>query len=172
MKFIKNNFIMVMLLLAAFLAACGGNAGSEPAASDDSESMEEMDHDDMENMDHDDDDDMEEMDHDHEAMDDEVNRIPNEGAVIHITSPASGDTFNAGDQVLVEVEVENFDLGSGENHWHVYIDGSSWGMVMGGNTDQPLAGLEPGEHEIAVYLSIDTHEEMEDGDSILITIDE
>jgi hypothetical protein len=35
-----------------------------------------------------------------------------------------------------------------------------------------IRGLEPGRHEIAVYLSIDTHEELEDGDAITIEVAE
>lgn len=108
--------------------------------------------------------------HEHEE-DQSHERVPNNGASIHILSPADGATFNAGDEVTVEVKVENFTLGEG-NHWHVYVDGSSWGMVMGENTDDTLRGLEPGEHEISVYLSIDTHEELEDGDAITIVVEE
>jgi hypothetical protein len=32
--------------------------------------------------------------------------------------------------------------------------------------------LEPGEHEVSVFLSIDTHEEYEDGDSVTIVVEE
>lgn len=128
--------------------------------------MEEMDHDGAE-MDHGDGDG--EMDHDeiHAA-----GRIPNQdGAAIHITSPAGGATFKTGDQILIEIEVENFTLGENANHWHVYVDGVSFGMVMGKNTDQPISGIEPGEHEVAVYLSIQSHEEFEDGDMVMITVE-
>lgn len=99
-------------------------------------------------------------------------RVPNEGAAIRITAPADGATFQAGEQVIVEVEVENFVLGEDGNHWHVYVDDVSWGMVVGGNTDQPLTGLEPGAHEVSAYLSIGTHEEMMDGDSVTIVVEE
>ena len=141
---IRFWLVLMMLVAGLFLAAC---SSSEDA-------MEDMDG-------------MEEMDH-AETPD----RIPNEGgASITITSPQAGDTFNTLDQVIVEVEVENFELG-GNNHWHVYVDGTSYGMVMGGNTDQALPGLEPGEHEISVFLSIETHEEYEDGDSVMIVVEE
>ena len=146
---IRFWLVLMMLVAGLFLAACSSSGDSEDS---------------MENMDG-----MEEMDHEHV---DEPNRIPNEGgATITITSPQAGDTFNTLDQVIVEVEVENFELG-GNNHWHVYIDGTSYGMVMGGNTDQALPGLEPGEHEISVFLSIETHEEYEDGDSVMIVVEE
>ncbi|MCA9897366.1 MAG: hypothetical protein H6654_05250 [Ardenticatenaceae bacterium] len=157
----KNNWtrfwlVITLLLAGLFLAACGS---TEPAADEEVEHMDDMAHDDGE----------------HEEVHDpnEVHmRIPNEdGAAISITSPQEGDTFKTLDQIIVEIEVENFELG-GNNHWHVYVDGTSYGMVMGGNTDQPLPGLEPGEHEISVFLSIDTHEEYEDGDSITVVVEE
>lgn len=170
-KQLRFWLVITLLLGGLFLAACSSSGGTEPAAND--ETMEEMDHEenmdneDMENMDHDD---MEEMDHEHE---DEHNRIPNEnGATITITSPEDGATFNVLDQVIVEVDVKNFALGENDDHWHVYVDGVSFGMVMGGNTDQALAGLEPGEHEVSAYLSLGTHEEYEDGDSVTITVEE
>lgn len=154
--------IGAFLLGAIFMTACSSAGGSEPAAGE----MEEMDHEagDMEHNDGD-------MEHEHDD-DGAVNRIPNQkGATITIISPADGDTVNALDQVLVEVDVENFELTSGA-HWHVYVDDVSYGMVMGGNTDQALPGLEPGEHEISVYLSLETHEEYEDGDSVTIFVEE
>ena len=145
--------LLILLLITFVIAACGG---SEPAASDEMGDMEEMDdeheHDDMEAM--------------------SSNRIPNEGATVQITSPSSGDSFAASQQIIVEIETENFDLTEEGYHWHVYVDGESWGMVLGGNYDQPLTGLEPGEHMIEVFLSIPSHEEMEDGDSVMITVTE
>lgn len=160
---VRWALLCCLLLVAAALAACGGAA--EPAMSDMSE-MDEMDHDQMESDEHGHGDD------DHGHSDGAVERVPNNGAVIRITSPADGATFSAGEQVIVEVEFENFTPGEDGNHWHVYVDGASWGMVMGGNVDQPLTGLEPGEHEISVFMSIETHEEMEDGDAITITVTE
>lgn len=160
MKIKQTLFLAALLLLGAFLITACNTADS--TSSDD-----HMDHENMDDMEHEE---MEDPDHDHSDHADD--RIPNEGgAAIRIVSPADGDTFAAGEQVIVEVAVENFELGD-NNHWHVYVDGTSWGMVMGGNADQPLNGLEPGEHEISVYLSIDTHEEYEDGDAITITVTE
>lgn len=157
---VTRFWLLFGLLFAVLLfVACSSGGGTEPAA-DDEETMEEMDE-----MDHEDGD-----DHDDE---DEHSRIPNEGgATITITSPEDGATFSTLDQVLVEVQVENFELGEEEKHWHVYVDGVSFGMVMGGNTDQALPGLEPGEHEVSVFLSIGTHEEYEDGDSVTIVVEE
>ena len=43
---------------------------------------------------------------------------------------------------------------------------------MGGRTTQALRGLEPGEHEISVYLSNGGHEELMEGDAILIEVKE
>jgi len=156
--------LLLLLLMVFAVSACGGSAGSEPAASND---MSEMDG--TEEMDHQD---MSEMGDEHEHDDMSMNRVPNNGATIQITAPQNGAAFSAGEQVVVEIETENFDLSQEDYHWHVYIDGESWGMVMGGNKDQPLTGLEPGEHMIEVHLSLPTHEELEDGDSIMITVTE
>lgn len=165
----KNNLLrfsvmMLLVLGGLFTVACSSSGGTEPAADDGMmDNMDNMDNADMANEAMTD---MEEMDHD------DHNRIPNEnGATITITSPADGETFGALDQVIVEVEVKNFELGA-ESHWHVYVDDVSYGMVMGGNTDQALPGLEPGEHEISAYLSLGTHEEYEDGDSVTIVVEE
>ena len=164
----KNNFkrmfiLTILLVWGLFLTvACTPSSISAPAETDENTEMEEG----MEmegEMEHE-----EGGDHD----DNNLDTIPNNGAVIRITSPADGATFKAGDEVLVEVETENFGLGEDDNHWHVYIDGTSWGMVMGGNHDQVLRGMEPGEHEIGVFMSIGTHEQMEDGDTIKIVIEE
>ncbi len=169
----KNNdtrfWLIIGLLCAALLfAACSGG-GSEPANND--ETMEEMDDEDMDHGDGDHEDEHED-EHEHEHGD-EHSRIPNEGgATITILSPEEGATFSNLDQVLVEVEVENFELGEDDNHWHVYVDGVSFGMVSGGNTDQALPGLEPGEREISVFLANGSHEEFEDGDSVTIVVEE
>jgi hypothetical protein len=98
-------------------------------------------------------------------------RIPNVGgATIHIQSPANGDMIPFGEDVPVEVEVANFNLDDGGNHWHIYVDGELAGMVVGGDLVQVLSGLEPGEHEISVYLSNGNHEEFEEGDSIMLVV--
>jgi hypothetical protein len=99
-------------------------------------------------------------------------RIPNNGAVVRIVSPATGDTFARGEEVLVEIETENFPLGEDGNHWHLYVNGESWGMIMGANNTDVLRGLPAGEHEVFVYLSIATHEDLEDGDAVTIIITE
>lgn len=166
----KYTAVIILLLLVMLAAACTSRGGSEPAAEDGNENMEEMEHEDgdMEEMDHEEGD-MEEMDHEHD--DHSADRIPNPGgAAIRIISPADGDEFAAGDQIIVDVEVENFTLGEDGNHWHVYIDGTSYGMVLGGNTDQPLSGVEPGEHEISVHLANGDHEEFIDGDTIVVIV--
>ena len=172
----KHVFIFTILLVGGLFltAACTASSTSAPEEIDENSEMnEEMEME--EEMDHEEGGEHESEDaDDHEGSHDDNNpeTIPNDGAVIRITSPADGTAFKAGDEVLVEVETENFVLGEDDNHWHVYIDDSSWGMVMGGNHDQVLRGLEPGEHEIGVFMSIGTHEQMEDGDSIKIVIEE
>ncbi len=107
----------------------------------------------------------------HEAVHEDLGRIPNEGgAAIHIISPQEGDVIT-GSEVIVEVEVENFELDDG-SHWHVYVDGVSHGMVLGHDFDQALRGLEPGEHTIEVHLALGTHEELEDGSTVTVTVSE
>ena len=156
-KFNNKLFIFLVVLLSmAVFTACTPAAPSDNNMEAEMGDMEEMNHDDMESM-----------DDDHAAA-----RIPNEGgAAISIVSPEDGTTFAAGEQIIIEVAVENFELGD-ENHWHIYIDGNSWGMVMGQNTEQALTGIDPGEHEIGVYMSIESHEEYEDGDQIHIVVEE
>jgi hypothetical protein len=104
--------------------------------------------------------------------DEEHQRIPNNGAVIRIVAPVDGTTFQAGDDIIVEVETENFPLSEEGHHWHVFVDGTSWGMVEGGRADQVLRGVESGQHDIAVYLSNSAHEELEEGDTITVTVEE
>lgn len=164
----KTRLLTVFILMATllFAAACSASGAQEPTTD---ETPNEAEHDD--NHEH------EEGDHAHEDADHDESephgRIPTEnGAVIRITSPTNGAVFQQGDQIVVEVETENFDLLQEGNHWHVYVDGSSWGMIMGGSANHVLNGVEPGEYEISVYMSIATHEEYEDGDSVLIMVEE
>ena len=98
-------------------------------------------------------------------------RIPNDGATIHILSPADDSTFSEGDEIPIAVEVTDFLLDDEGSHWHVYIDGTSWGMVLGGRTEEALRGVESGQHKIEVYLAGGDHIELADGDSITITVE-
>lgn len=149
---------LAMLALSSLLAACA-SLGAAPQAT---EPAMEMDHDEGQAGDH---------DHQAEAHDQPV-RIPNDGASIRIVEPPGGTRVSADEDVLVEVEVEGFTLGEDGKHWHIYVDGTSWGMVMGEDTTQALSGLEPGEHEVSVFLSVGSHEELEQGDSITISVGE
>lgn len=184
----QRNYLVVIaiMLFALLLAACGSGGDENEAGAEDmndaTHNNEEMDHNEnMDDMNHEDeamdhDQDMDNMNHNDEAMDheesDSVQRLPNDGAVIRIVSPAPGAIFTSGEDIVVEIEVENFDLTVEEQHWHVYVDGLSWGMVMGANTDEVLRGVSAGEHEIQVYLSIPGHEELEEGDMIQIEVKE
>lgn len=160
--------VLLTLLAALLLVACGSHDGShngETAVDD--EHTTHTQHDDHNHDDHNHD------DHDHDSHShDHGSRLPNDGAVVRITAPASGETFVRGDQVIVEIETDNFPLGEDGNHWHVYVNDENWGMVMGANYSEVLRGLTPGEHEISVYLSIGTHEELADGDAITIVVTE
>ena len=156
----KTNFkrMVILIILSVwglFLIVACTNASSEPTVEPASEQEEEHDA---------------EGSHDEDEEHSEE-RIPNEGAVIRILAPADGAIFQTDQEIIVEIETENFALGEDGNHWEIYVDDSSWGSSEGGN-DEGLRGLEPGEHEIAVYMSKDTHERLEDGDSIAITVEE
>ena len=112
-------------------------------------------------------------DTEHEAGehdDDNPERIPNNGAAIRIVSPGDGSLFNEGEEIIVEIETENFTLGEDDNHWEIYVGGESWASVEGGNTDEVLRGLEPGEHEISVFMSLGSHEQLEQGDSVVVSV--
>ena len=163
MKRIFSVFGILILMISGvfFLSACGGGGETVEAQT---EGMEmEMDHeDDGEEGDH------EEGGDEHGRAD--IVMIPNDGASILITAPGGAASFSSEEDVLVEVAVDDFALGDEGNHWHVYVDDVSYGMVMGGSTSQALRGLEPGEHEISVYLSNGGHEELMEGDSILIKV--
>lgn len=111
--------------------------------------------------------------HDHdEHSEDHPPRVPNQGAVISILSPQDDMQFNAGDDIPVEVAFENFDLVEEGNHWHIYIDGKSYQMIMGAMTEAIVRDLEPGHHEISVYMSISSHEELQDGAAIHIMVND
>jgi hypothetical protein len=146
-KMFWRTLIAVLLLLAAGCTA--------PATTDGAD----VEHDDQHEADS------------HEHSDDVV-RIPNDGAVITIAAPAMGTTFSSGDDIVVEITIENFILNEDGSHWHVYVDGESHGMVVGNNTRQVLHGLAPGDHEIIAYLAVGTHEELEEGGITHISITE
>lgn len=154
MLFQRNYRLLAIIFLAAALfmaAGCSSSGNHEHDEGNPTHSHDDEEHDDSEPH----------------------GRIPNEnGAAIRITAPTDGAVFQHGDQIVVEVETENFDLSQEGYHWHVYVDGSSWGMIMGGRANHVLNGVEPGEHEISAYLSIPSHEEYEDGHRVMITVQE
>lgn len=148
-SFKKLTLVTVIFLLAAFsLAAC------QPAATEAPAEEHTMEH-----------------DHEHDSGSDTA-RVPNNGAVVRLVSPADGSTFKPGEDIVVEIEVENFDLNAEGNHWHFYVDGSVFTMVEQGATKTVVHGLEAGEHEFSVYLGLPSHEELEEGAIAMITIEE
>lgn len=169
----KHNNLKKKLLLSLFLvfslalfAACSADSTTSNDNTDEHTMEEEGEHSEEHDMEE-----MEEGEHDME-LEHREERIPNpDGAAITLLSPEDGATFAEGDEVIVEVQVDNFALGEDGNHWHIYINGTSWGMVMGENTSQSLRGLEPGEHEIEVYIAGGDHIDFEEGDSITITVE-
>lgn len=163
---IKIIISLLLLLSLTLFAACsaGSTADEEEQNMEEMEEGEEMEHEEGEEMEHEE---GEEGEHEHE----EGERIPNDGATIHILFPADDSTFSEGDEVPVAVEVTDFLLDDEGSHWHVYIDGTSWGMVLGGRTEEALRGVEPGHHKIEVYLAGGDHIELADGDSITVTVE-
>jgi hypothetical protein len=114
--------------------------------------------------------DMGDQQHQHEGQN-QVKRIPNEGASIRIVSPQDGMVFEKGSDIKVEIGYDNFDLGESGKHWHIYMDGGSPRMIMGKMTEAILRDLEPGQHEISTYLSVGSaHDELEEGATVTITI--
>ena len=114
--------------------------------------------------------------HDHNSADgshEHGDRIPNEGsAAIRIVSLSDGDMFSVGEDIVVEVEVTDFALGENGSHWHGYVNGESFGMVVGGTLSQVLSGLEAGQHEVSAYLANGDHEEFEEGAMVTIMVHE
>lgn len=158
MKRLRNiSWLMagILLVMVFALAAC---TPAQPQATD-APSMDSMDS----GSDH-------TMEHDHNDGADP--RVANNGAVVKLLSPTDGATFNKDEDVVVEIQTENFDLNAEGNHWHLYVDGSVWTMVENGGTKFVLHGLDAGEHHLEVYLGLPTHEELEDGASAMITVNE
>lgn len=154
--------ITILIPLFIFLAACSPASPETPQSGSDSEqAMEHEEH----SVEHDGDEEHS-MEHAQEA------RIPNDGAAIRIISPEDGTAIKEGDDLVIVVETENFTLGEDGSHWHIYVDGQSYGMIVGGDLDHVLRGLDPGQHEISTYLSIGTHEELEEGATITVTVTE
>lgn len=156
-SFVKRLLVGFVLILSLFVFSACSSGNNEEENEMNHEMNHEMDHD--HEMDH-------EMDHEHSDE-----KLPNDGASIEITSPAGGDTFAEGDEITVDVTIDSFELDSDGSHWHVYVDGESWGMVTGGRTSEVLRGVEAGEHEISVFMATGEHIELEEGDSITITVE-
>ena len=142
--------ILSVLMLSVTLMACGGS--SEPTA-DPHHHGDDHHHDDG-----------------HGGHGDDT-RVPNEGRVVRIVSPADGATFAAGQEVEIRVEFDNFELADG-SHWHYYIDDDTGGKMMMDGMDDRIRDLEPGEHMISVYIAGGDHIEFEDGDKVMITVEE
>lgn len=102
--------------------------------------------------------------------DQSAGRVPNNGAVVKIVSPQDEAVIAHETDLVVEIETENFELGVDGNHWHIFVDGESRGMITGVDYDEVLRGLEPGLHEIGAFLSNGAHEELAEGATITITV--
>ncbi|MGB5059517.1 MAG: hypothetical protein WBO48_12515 [Candidatus Promineifilaceae bacterium] len=148
----------VLLLSLAGMVGCtavSSTDDSSHATMNDNQTMETMG-------------DMETTDAEHDEVDDVF--VPNNGAEVKLVSPADGAVLAAGADIPITIETVNFPIGENGNHWHIYLDGTPI-MVMGGNTFV-LQNLASGEHTIEVFLSLGTHENLEEGDSRTITVEE
>ena len=97
-------------------------------------------------------------------------RIPNQGAVIRLVDPEDGAIFRQGEDIQVEIEYENFDLGEEGQHWHIYVNDQPGQMIMGKTTDAVLRDLEPGQYQISTYLAATSHTELEEGAMVTIRV--
>jgi hypothetical protein len=141
-----KQITILLTLLALLLAACGGRGDNEHSSDD--------------------------RGHDNNSQEANDGRVPNNGAAVRIVSPANGDSFSQHDQIIVEIAVENFVVGEDGNHWHIYANGVSQGMIMGQTTEYVLRGLAPGSYTLDVYLAGGDHRDLEDGDSVAIMVTE
>lgn len=140
---------LILFLILGGLSACSAAADTE---------LEE----DNSGMDHDED--MSGMDHETRRF------VPNDGAKVSIVSPADETVFKSSDSVPIVIETVDFTIGEDGKHWHIYLDDAPI-MVMGG-TSFVLQNLSPGAHQIEVFLSLGTHEDLEQGDKISIVVEE
>lgn len=99
-------------------------------------------------------------------------RVPNNGATIRILSPGDGATFPAGEPVPVRVAIDNFELSPGGNHWHIEVDGVEVAMVMGAADTATLRDLAPGVRRIEAVLANAQHQDLQDGFTIQLTIED
>lgn len=146
---------MLLVFVVVFAAACSTSEGNAANNTNNHHNDENHEH---------------ENNHEHEEGESD-DMIPNDGAVIRLISPADGAIFAQDEDIVVEVEVENFAIGQDDNHWHIIVGDSEYAMVMGENTDDVIRGLEPGEHTITVRLANGEHQNLEDGDSVTITVE-
>lgn len=113
----------------------------------------------------------EEMEHEYVSGEMSQQRIANEeGVKIQIISPEPGVNFAQGEDIVIQVVIENFILDDAGSHWHVYVNGESHGMIMGQTQKHVLRGLEPGEYMISTYLANGSHQEFEDGSMIHLNV--
>ena len=146
----KLSTILILFLVVIFAAACSSTSNND-TNHEHANNEGEHEHDEAESHD----------------------MIPNNGAVIRLISPTEGATFTANEDIVVEVEIENFPVGeeANGNHWHIHVDEAEYAMIMDANTSDVIRGLEPGEYTITVRLANGDHEDLEEGDSAVITVE-
>ncbi len=107
---------------------------------------------------------------DTEHQDQPPQPVPDRDAIVTLLSPVQGMTLPYGNDVTVAVRCENFALGRGGRHWHIYVDGRPAKWVMDGTRQAVLHGLAPGKHEIAVYLAQGERHELAHGSAVTINV--
>ncbi len=77
-------------------------------------------------------------------------------AKIALSSPTDGTTFpNAPSDIVVNVQVSNFQLGQGGRRWQVYLDDQLLLQVTDGSTSATLRAVPAGDHALTVALATD-----------------
>ncbi|MFN8529554.1 MAG: hypothetical protein U0670_13155 [Anaerolineae bacterium] len=82
-----------------------------------------------------------------------------------IVSPEDNSVISGG-RVVIEIAAENFSLAEG-SHWHVWVDGTLYGMVFEPRT---VLTLPPGTYRICANLGTAEHLDLGIPDGITITI--
>jgi hypothetical protein len=75
---------------------------------------------------------------------------------ITFTSPADGDVIY-GDQAIVSIQTDNFDLNVEGRHWHLWVDGTLMGMVY---QDSAIIDLTPGTHVLCASIGNTDHADL------------
>lgn len=85
---------------------------------------------------------------------------------IRIISPADNEVVY-GDQTVVTVETQHFDLAAGAGHWHLWVNGQLMGMLY---QSSGVVDLAPGTYQICASMGGADHRDFGIPDGITITV--